>query len=110
MIALDFNGYDTPGPQATDANSASTIDATGSSAVSGVRLFSSVPTFAVDTLSGTGVTAGKLMRFKVTVASNLLNHGAGINQFKFTMSTTSATVTAVNLFGYTDSSYSAGIS
>ncbi len=110
VIAVDFNGSDSTGTQATGANSGSTINATGSSAVSGARLFSSVPTFAVDTLSGNGVTDGKLMRFKVTVAANALNHGAGINQFKFTMSTTSATVTAVNLYGYTDSSYSAGIS
>ncbi len=110
LIAVDFNGSDSTGTQATGANSGSTINATGSSAVSGARLFSSIPTFAVDTLSGNGVTDGKLMRFKVTVAANALNHGVGINQFKFTMSTTSATVTAVNLFGYTDSSYSAGIS
>ncbi|TSC70487.1 MAG: hypothetical protein CEO12_322 [Parcubacteria group bacterium Gr01-1014_46] len=110
LVAIDFNGSDSTGTQATGANSGSTISATGSSAVSGARLFSSVPTFALDTLSGNGVTDGKLMRFKVTAGSNVGNHGVGINQFKFTMSTTSATVSAVNLYGYTESTYSSGIS
>ena len=47
------------------------------------------------------------MRFKVTANSR---GGVGINQLKFTMSTTGATVLGVNLFGFTEGTYSSGIS
>ncbi|MBI5816844.1 MAG: hypothetical protein HZB09_00245, partial [Candidatus Yonathbacteria bacterium] len=108
LIAVDNNAStDTTGTQGTGASSGTTINATGSTAVSGIRLFKSVPTFALDTLTSTGVADGKLMRFKVTANSA---GGIGINQFKFAIATTSASVTNINLFGYTDAAYSAGIS
>ena len=46
------------------------------------------------------------MRFKVTANSN---GSVGVSQFKFTLSTTSATVTNIQLFGYTDASYSSPV-
>ena len=108
LIAVDNNAtVDSTGTQGTGTNSGATINATGSTAVAGVRLFKSFPTFAVDTLATTGVTDGKLMHFKVTANAN---GGVGINQFKFTIATSSVNATAVNLFGYTDATYSSPIS
>jgi hypothetical protein len=108
LISVDSNATTDPtGTQGTGVSSGLTQNATGSSAFAGVRLFKSYPVIAADTLSSNGVTDGKLMRFKVTANAN---GGIGINQFKFTISTTSATVTGVNLFGYSDTGYSQGIS
>ncbi len=107
LIAVDVNGSDTTGTQGSGYNSGGTINASGSTAFTGVRMFKSYPTFALDTLSGNGVTDGRLMRFKVTANSR---GGVGINQLKFTMSTTGATVLGVNLFGFTEGTYSSGIS
>jgi hypothetical protein len=102
LLAVDYlNG------EGVGAESGTTIYTTGSSSVAGVRIFKSYPTFALDTLSSSGVSDGRLMRFKVTAntAGNV-----GIAKFVVSMSTTSATVANVNIFGYTDSSYSQPIS
>lgn len=111
LIAIDYNAADTTGTQATGQGSGTTINATGSTAVSGVRLFKSFPVVALNAgtaLSGTGMADGKLIRFAVTANSN---GGIGLNQFKFTIATSSGiSVTGVNLYGYTDTSYSTGIS
>ena len=110
LIAIDI---DTAGAasvgntQGTGVQSGSTVDATGSTAVAGVRLFKTYPTLALDTLPGSGVSDGRLMRFKVSAdpAGNL-----SISKFTISLSTTSATVTSVNVFGFTDSGYSQPIS
>lgn len=102
LIAINYlNG------EGTGAESGTTIYTSGSSSVAGVRVFKSYPTFALDTLSSSGVADGRLMRFKVTAntAGNV-----GIAKFVVSLSTTSASVTGVNVFGYTDSSYSQPIS
>ena len=67
----------------------------------------SFPTFAAGSIGTTGVADGKIMRFTVTANAN---GGVGLNQFKFAIATTSATVTNINMFGYTDSGYSAAVS
>jgi hypothetical protein len=113
LIAVDLNNADTTGTEGTGTLSGNTINlatsgSSGSTAVAGVRMFKSLPTFALDTLSSSGIGDGKLMRFKVTAnaAGNI-----GLNQFKFTIASSTITgVTAVNLYGYTDSGYSTGIS
>jgi len=107
LIRVDFNGSDSTGTQGTGVGSGSTINATGSTAVAGLRLFKSYPVLALDTLASTGIADGRLMRFKVTANSN---GSVGVSQFKFTLSTTSATVTNIQLFGYTDASYSSPVS
>lgn len=107
LIKIDFNGDDSTGTQGTGAGSGDTINATGSSSVAGVRLFKSFPTLALDTLSSTGVADGRLARFKVTANAA---GSIGISQFKFAVSTTSATVTNIQLFAYNDSAYSNPIS
>ncbi len=79
--------------------------ATGS--VAGVRIYNTFPTFALDTLSSTGIADGKLMRFKVTAnASDKL----GIGKLSFSVATTNATLTNVQLFAFNDSGYSNAIS
>mgnify|MGYP001563713570 CR=1 FL=1 len=109
LVAIDNNATaDSTGTQGTGVSSGTTINAIGSTAVSGIRLFKSFPTVALDTLSGTGMADGKLMRFKVTANAN---GGVGLDQFKFTIATSSGVgVTNINLFGYTNDSYSTGIS
>jgi hypothetical protein len=94
--------------EGTGASSGSTLRANASANVAGVRLFKSYPTLALDsTLGSTGVADGRLIRFKATATSN---GSVGIQQFNFKVSTTSATVTNVGLYAYTDSSYSSPIS
>ncbi|MFA6338485.1 MAG: peptidoglycan-binding domain-containing protein [Candidatus Paceibacterota bacterium] len=101
LIAIDYNSA-----QGTGASSGTTIEGTGSTAVSGVRMFKSFPTLAIDTLSSLGVADGRLMRFKVTADS----HGPiGLSKFKFSISTTSATVSAVNVYAFTDAGYSQAV-
>ena len=104
LIAIDSNATADPtGTQGTGVGSGTTINATGSTAVAGIRMFKSFPIFAGDTFTATGVIDGDLMKFKVTANAN---GGVGINQLKFTIATTSITTTGINLFGYTDAAYS----
>ncbi len=95
--------------ETSGASSGSTISAaTASGNVSGIRLFKSYPTLALDTLASTGVADGRLMRFKVT--ANAANP-VSIFHFEFKLSTTTGvTVTTVGLYGYSDLSYSSVIS
>lgn len=107
LIKVDFNGSDSTGTQGTGVGSGSTINATGSTAVAGLRLFKSYPVLALDTLGATGVQDGRLMRFKVTANAN---GSVGISQLKFTIATSSVAVTNLQLFAYTDAAYSSPIS
>lgn len=109
LVIVDYDGNDSTGTRGTGANSGATINtsSTSDTAMDGVRNFRSFPTLALDTLSGSGVQDGRLMRFRVTASSA---GDVGIGKFTFTIATSSATVSNVNLFGYTDSSYSQAIS
>lgn len=80
--------------------------ASASTHVAGVRTFRAYPTLAQDTLSSTGIGDGKLLRFKVTAT----NGTVGVQQFKFTLATTTLNVTNIGLYAYTDASYSTPIS
>lgn len=94
--------------EATGQSSGSVIMTGSTDTVAGARAYNTFPTIAQDTLSSTGMADGNLLRFKVTADS----HGnVGIDQFSFSISTTSpATVSAVKLYGYSDSSYTTPIS
>lgn len=109
MIAVDNNAStDVGGTRGTGVGSGSTINATGSTAFDGVRVFKSYPTFAQDTLSATGVADGKLLRFKVTADSK---GSVSINKFTLTVATTSGvSVSGINIFGYEDAAYSQAVS
>ncbi|MCX6703280.1 MAG: peptidoglycan-binding protein [Candidatus Zambryskibacteria bacterium] len=107
LIRVDFNGSDATGTQGTGVGSGNTINATGSTSVAGVRLFKSFPTLALDTLGSTGLADGRLIRYKVTANAN---GSIGISSMKFSVATTSATVTNVALYAFTDASYSSPVS
>lgn len=107
LIAVDYNSADSTGTQGTGVGSGVTVNATGSTAFSGARLFRSIPTLSSDTLPSSGVADGRLLRFKVTANSN---GDVGLYKFTVTLATTSANVTNINIFGYTDSSYSLPVS
>lgn len=102
LVAVDFLNAEGVG-----ASSGSTLFPTGSTAVSGTRVMKSFPTFALDTLSGTGVNDGKLLRFKVTADAK---GPVGITEFNVNLATTTLSVTNVNIYGFTDSGYSTPIS
>lgn len=111
LVAVDINSADTAGTEGTGVESGTTINlatsgSSGSSSFAGVRVFKSYPTLAIDTLPGTGVADGRLMRFKVTASAA---GPVGIEKFTVTVATSSASVTGLNVFGYTDSAYSQGI-
>jgi hypothetical protein len=95
--------------QASGLSSGSTVNsALVSGTVAGVRVFNSYPTVVLDsTLPSTGMADGRLMHFKVTAA----NSGpVGLQQFVFQIATTTATVSNVGLYAYTDPGYSSPIS
>ncbi len=107
FIAIDYlNG------EGTGVESGATKYTTGSTAVAGVRVFKSYPTFEKDTLSSTGVADGKLLRFKVTAVGKdaSATGSVGLTKFEFTLATTTASVLDFNLFAFTDSQYSQPVS
>ncbi|MEQ1845058.1 MAG: peptidoglycan-binding protein [Nitrospira sp.] len=80
--------------------------------VNGVRMFTSFPTVAQDTLAGTGVADGKLMRFKITASPK---GPIGIANLNFTIATsgtasTNTQVSSVMLNVFSDSNYSTPVS
>ncbi len=81
--------------------------AAGSTSVSGARVMKSFPVIAVDTLPSTGIADGRLMRFKVTADSK---GPVSITNFGINISTTTASVTNVTIYGFTDANYSLPIS
>lgn len=108
LIQIDYNGDNASSTRAVGGASGSvTSGTTADTSIAGVRIFRSYPTFAQDTLPSSGVSDGRLLRFRVTANSN---GDVGIAKFTLGVSPTNATVTNVNIFGYTDSSYSQSIS
>ena len=100
----DLVAVDLKDAQGVGANSGTTIYSTGTTASSGVRVFHSVPTVALGSgLTSNGVSDGHLIRFSISAGSQ---NPIGINQLVFGVATTSATVSNVNLYAYTDSGYS----
>ncbi len=111
LIAVDYQSA-----QGTGSQSGTTIEGSGSTAFDGIRLFKSFPTFAgagasgSDTYLSTSGVAGTnvgLLRFKVTADAA---GDVAIASLKISIATTSATVMGVNIYGFTDSAYSQGIS
>lgn len=100
--------------QGTGADSGTTENlaaAAGSTSVSGVRIFRSVPTIALDSISSTGVADGDLMKFKVTADAS---GPVSISNLAINVATSSFAsgggVSNITIYGYTDSSYSTPIS
>ncbi len=114
LIAVDINGSDTTGTEGTGTDSGSTINlatsnSSASTAVSGVRLFKSYPTFTKLSVPTNTLNNGEqsLLRFKVTASTA---GDVGIYKFTVRVATTTATVTGINIRSYTDSSFSTPVS
>jgi len=93
-VDIDTNGTNT---QATGVGSGSTINASGSTAVSGVRIFKSYPVFTYDTTGATANTGvNNLLVLTVTApASGPIK----MNKLTFTIATTTATLASPTFAG-----------
>ena len=113
-VDIDTNGTNTEG---VGQQSGTTVDASGTTAFDGIRVFKSYPTFAklggVSTTLNTE-TGRDLYRFSVTA-----NSGGDVGIYKFTVSiatsatpvnTSSTTVTNLKILAYTDSNFSTAVS
>ncbi len=103
---------DVTNAEGTGASSGNTLSVGGLVAgTNGVRMFKSFPTLSQDSMSSTGVSDGKLMRFKVTANSA---GPVGLYNLNFTLATSSfATgggVSAVKVMVYSNDSYSSTVS
>jgi len=102
----NFIKVDPLNSEGVGASSGTTVKSNATAGVAGVRLLNSFPTVALSSLPS-GVSDGRLMRFAVTADSA---NSVGLYNLTFTVATTSATVTDVGLYAYTDSAYSQPIS
>lgn len=103
LIRVDVNTNGT-NTQGIGAGSGTTVNATGSTAVGGVRIYKSFPVVAQDTLSATGVADGRLIRFRVTANSA---GSIGVDQIGYTITHANlSSIGNVRLFAYTDAGYS----
>ncbi|MBU6310812.1 peptidoglycan-binding protein [Patescibacteria group bacterium] len=104
LVAIDYRNA-----EGTGAQSGTTIFPSGSSASAGTRVMKSFPTVSVaGTINGsTGLADGRLMQFKVTADAA---GPIGITQFALNLATTTASVTNVNILGFTDSGFSTPVS
>jgi hypothetical protein len=111
LIAVDYDGDYAAGTYAVGASSGSNLTSGSSSdtAMDGVRVFRSFPTLAKASVPTNVLSNGTqaLMRFTVTADAA---GDIGIDKFTVKFSTTTVNVTGVNVFGYTDSSYSTPVS
>lgn len=97
--------------EGTGNGSGTTIQVGATAGVAGFAMYKSFPTLALETgaqaLGSTGMADGRLIRFKVTADAK---GPVGIGSFGFTLATTTASITNIGLYGYTDSAYSSPIS
>ena len=111
VVAVDYDGADTTGTQGVGQSSGSTISQGSSSdtASSGFRMFKSYPTVAKVAVPTNTLNNGSmsLARFKVTANST---GDVGLYKFSIRISTTTAVVSAVNAYAYTDSGFSNAVS
>lgn len=102
LVQVDFQSG-----QGVGTTSGTIVNATGSTAVAGVRVAKSFPTVTdiSSTLTPGGLADGRLMRFKVTADS----HGTiGLGRFALAVSPNSASlgVTNITLYAFEDSNFS----
>lgn len=111
LVAVDYDGGDSEGTRGVGTASGTTINQGSSTDTSfeGVRMFKSYPTVAklavpTQTLSN---GSASLLRFKVTADAA---GDVSVRKFAFSVSTTSATSTSMNVYAYTDSGFSTPVS
>ncbi len=110
LVAVDYDGADSTGTQGRGQASGATIQQTGTdTAVNGVRVFRSYPTVTMLSLPTNTLDNGvkSLMRFRVTANST---GDVGLYKFTIKVATTTASVTSLNAYAYTDSAFSTAVS
>lgn len=111
LVAVDYDGADSTGTQGVGSSSGSTINqsSTSDTAASGVRMVKSYPTVAKVSVPTNTLSNGtmSLARFKITANST---GDIGLYKFTIRIATTTATVSAVNAYAYTDSGFSVAVS
>jgi hypothetical protein len=95
--------------QGTGASSGKTINAAGTGTVSGVQLFNTYPTVAFVANSATNPNGVNQVLKKFTVTANAAGP-VSIGTTTISIATSSAAVTNVKLFAYSDAGYSQGVS
>ena len=119
LIQVDYDGADTTGTRAIGLSSGATVNhsSTADTAVSGVRTFRSYPTIAKLAVPTTVLTTGSnvdLYRFSITA-----NASGDVGLYQLTVNIATSTYSAANgttsvtglkLYGFTDASFSSGIS
>ncbi len=108
LLRVDYDNTNPANTYGTGVSSGTNIVSAGAAATNseGVRIFKSVPIISAETISNSTLFSGTpvLMRFRVAASAN-----GSISIYKMTLNVipTNATVTNVNVYAYTDQSYSA---
>ncbi|MBU1046781.1 peptidoglycan-binding protein [Patescibacteria group bacterium] len=123
LLKVNFDGGYTASTQGVGAQSGTTINTTSASdtAVDGVRVFRAYPEFAKINVSNTVLISStdvELYKFSITAKdADGLSDGIGLNQVTVNVATSSAsavsgttTVTNLEVYAYTDSSFSNPVS
>ena len=95
--------------QGTGASSGKTIDVAGSGTVSGVQLFNTYPTVAFVANSATNPQGINQVLKKFTITANSAGP-VSIGTTTISIATSSAAVTNIKLYAYSDAGYSQGVS
>ena len=113
-VDADTNGTNTQG---VGQQSGTTVDASGTAAFDGVRMFKSYPTFAKLSIPSSTLVSGTTMDlYRFTVKAN---SAGDVGIYKFTVNiatsstpsgTSSTTVTSLKIMAYTDSGFSTPVS
>ncbi|MFM2357526.1 MAG: hypothetical protein RJA61_263 [Candidatus Parcubacteria bacterium] len=111
LVAVNYDGNDSTGTRGIGQDSSSTINtsSTSDTAAEGVRMFNTFPTFTKLSVPTNTLNNGSqsLLRFKVDANSA---NDLGIYKFTVKIATTTAIVTNINIFGFTDSGFSTPVS
>jgi len=110
-ISVNYDGNNASSTRGIGLSSGTIITSatTADTNFAGFRMFRSVPYLARDNIDSTVLTSGErsLMRFKITADQR---GDTGLYKFSLTFSTSTATVTNVNVFAFTDANYSQPVS
>ncbi len=94
-----------------------TVDSTGSTAFTGVRMFRSYPMFAPEPVTQTTLVAGVADLYRFSVSTSALGDGIGLAKLTFSIKTSvpndvsgTMTVTSIKVYGYSDPGFSSPIS
>jgi len=112
-VDVDTNGTNTQGV----GSGGTTINATGSTSFSGVRMFKSYPTITKQSIPSSTLIAGDMDLYRFSVGASAGGNGIGLHQLTVNVATSTGsavsgttTVTSLKVYAYTDSGYSTPVS